>query len=237
MKNKFSKYLIYAIGEIILVVIGILIALQVNNWNETKKTRSFETKILTEMKQSLEQDLMRTELIYKHRALPKQKAISDLIGNITSDVHVSKDELKKNFGIASITLSFYFDKGPFESLKSKGFERIQNDSLRNAIIRFYEVSMPLAIIFIDNNKEVYKTNKYELRRKIVGHQYIKNDTIWRVNRTLQIEKLRKNKEVAELLMLEQRVSDNYVLRLESIIQQYKQMIALIEEELIILTND
>jgi len=39
-ENKFSKYLIYAIGEIILVVIGILIALQINNWNEDRKTES-----------------------------------------------------------------------------------------------------------------------------------------------------------------------------------------------------
>ena len=36
-ESKFSKYLIYAIGEIILVVIGILIALQFNNWNESRK--------------------------------------------------------------------------------------------------------------------------------------------------------------------------------------------------------
>mgnify|MGYP001591841413 CR=1 FL=1 len=36
-ENKFSKYLLYAIGEIILVVIGILIALQINNWNEKRK--------------------------------------------------------------------------------------------------------------------------------------------------------------------------------------------------------
>ena len=36
-ENKFSKYLLYAIGEIILVVIGILIALQINNWNEGRK--------------------------------------------------------------------------------------------------------------------------------------------------------------------------------------------------------
>ena len=35
--NKFSKYLLYAVGEILLVVIGILIALQVNNWNEKRK--------------------------------------------------------------------------------------------------------------------------------------------------------------------------------------------------------
>ncbi|MEH6514960.1 MAG: hypothetical protein V7670_17480 [Maribacter arcticus] len=35
-ENKFSKYMLYAIGEVILVMIGILLALQVNNWNETR---------------------------------------------------------------------------------------------------------------------------------------------------------------------------------------------------------
>lgn len=44
-ENNFSKYLIYAIGEIILVVIGILIALQVNNWN-TERTRDNDTSKL-----------------------------------------------------------------------------------------------------------------------------------------------------------------------------------------------
>tara|TARA_B100000508_G_scaffold107348_1_gene85427 strand:- start:44 stop:181 length:138 start_codon:yes stop_codon:yes gene_type:complete len=38
MENKTSKYFKYAIGEIILVVIGILIALQINNWNELRKS-------------------------------------------------------------------------------------------------------------------------------------------------------------------------------------------------------
>ena len=44
-QNKFSQYLIYAIGEIILVVIGILIALQINNWNETRKSLNAELQI------------------------------------------------------------------------------------------------------------------------------------------------------------------------------------------------
>ena len=44
-QNKFNKYLIYAIGEIILVVIGILIALQINNWNEERKSANY-TKLL-----------------------------------------------------------------------------------------------------------------------------------------------------------------------------------------------
>ncbi len=47
--NKFSKYLIYAIGEIILVVIGILIALQINNWNEHQKELKQEKVIMSNL--------------------------------------------------------------------------------------------------------------------------------------------------------------------------------------------
>lgn len=53
-ENKFSKYLIYAIGEIVLVVIGILIALQINNLNEAKKTRTKEISYLANLKNDLE---------------------------------------------------------------------------------------------------------------------------------------------------------------------------------------
>ncbi len=45
-KNKTGKYFKYAIGEIVLVVIGILIALQINNWNETRKDQHELTNIL-----------------------------------------------------------------------------------------------------------------------------------------------------------------------------------------------
>ncbi len=55
--NKFSKYLLYALGEILLVVIGILIALQVNNWNEKRKEESEMVKNLTEFKSELESNI------------------------------------------------------------------------------------------------------------------------------------------------------------------------------------
>ena len=51
--NQFIKYSRYAIGEIVLVVIGILIALQVNNWNEDKNIRKIEHKLLQELKADL----------------------------------------------------------------------------------------------------------------------------------------------------------------------------------------
>ena len=45
-KNKFSSYIIYAVGEIILVVVGILIALQINNWNESRKQRLHKIELV-----------------------------------------------------------------------------------------------------------------------------------------------------------------------------------------------
>ena len=56
-ENRFSKYLIYALGEIILVVIGILIALQINTWNEERKDKATGDQYLADIRQDLENDL------------------------------------------------------------------------------------------------------------------------------------------------------------------------------------
>ena len=58
-ENKFLQYSRYALGEIVLVVIGILIALAINNWNENRKERIQEQKVLTELLTSLEHNYSR----------------------------------------------------------------------------------------------------------------------------------------------------------------------------------
>ena len=60
IQNRVSKYLLYAIGEIILVVIGILIALQVNEWNKERNRQKAEEAIISQLKVDLLQS--RTEL-------------------------------------------------------------------------------------------------------------------------------------------------------------------------------
>ena len=55
-ENKFSKYLLYAVGEIMLVVIGILIALQVNTWNDYRQERTLESKYLARIHEDLRID-------------------------------------------------------------------------------------------------------------------------------------------------------------------------------------
>jgi hypothetical protein len=71
-ENKFSKYMLYAIGEITFVVIGILIALQINNWNENRNNHIEETALLEQLQSEFQSNLeqlnqetvMRDEIIH-----------------------------------------------------------------------------------------------------------------------------------------------------------------------------
>ena len=55
-KNKTGKYLKYAIGEVVLVVIGILIALQINNWNENRKLNITTSEYIENLTSDIVQD-------------------------------------------------------------------------------------------------------------------------------------------------------------------------------------
>jgi hypothetical protein len=96
MENKKAKYFKYAIGEIILVVIGILIALSINNWNENRIKTKKETKILNTLLKDLSQaQLMSESLIDSER---KHIRLYELIlGN-----RVVHEQLLKNQKIDSI---------------------------------------------------------------------------------------------------------------------------------------
>ena len=64
-ENKFRNYLFYAIGEIVLVVIGILIALQINTWSENEKIKKEEKILITGLIQNIEDDIRNLMTIKK----------------------------------------------------------------------------------------------------------------------------------------------------------------------------
>lgn len=79
-ENKVTRYLVYALGEILLVTIGILIALQINNWNENRKNQREGITILKNLKSELTDDfLLMDETI---ELLEKRKASADYLSQI-----------------------------------------------------------------------------------------------------------------------------------------------------------
>ena len=85
-QNKTGKYLKYAIGEIILVVIGILIALQINNWNEHRKTRATEIIFLKNIETDLKLNLVSLDafVISRQEAIKSSKLVINYFNNPNS---------------------------------------------------------------------------------------------------------------------------------------------------------
>ncbi len=139
-KNKFTTYLLYAIGEIFLVVIGILIAVSINNWNEKQKNTNLELKILKEIQVDLQKDL--DEIREEIGAYAEiEKADSILYAFYLSN-EVFSDSI--GFFIFLNELSPHFNpiNGGYQFLKSKGIDLISNDSLRLQINGYYEQAIP-----------------------------------------------------------------------------------------------
>ncbi len=135
-KNKTGKYLKYAIGEIILVVIGILIALSINNWNQNQKNKTKELNILKELKTDLISNKKR--LNNKAEFFKKTQRNGKLIENHLTNRLAYNDTLQRYLSIPLDNFSFLLTYSAYENLKSQGFDNISNDKLRLSIIRLYD---------------------------------------------------------------------------------------------------
>ena len=136
-ENKISKYLLYAIGEIVLVVIGILIALSINNWNEVKKVNLLEKDLLSEVKNGLEYDLdqLKKAIDFHRSSLKSQDIIVDWVdGKIDYN-----DSLGVHFLNTVVNENLKFKEAPYETLQQIGLKIIKNDSLRNQISNLYDL--------------------------------------------------------------------------------------------------
>ena len=107
-ENKFSKYFIYAIGEIILVVIGILIALGINNWNERRKEQQSELILLQKLQEenNLNIEVLKSDSIYR-QMLPKTLgAFNTFLKNTV--LETQKDSLKNYLSDIMRSTSYTF---------------------------------------------------------------------------------------------------------------------------------
>jgi len=136
-ENRFSKYLLYAIGEIILVVIGILIALQINNWNESRKEANFEVQILKAFRESLQTDLADVDYNISLHAKGLRAADSILV-LLESSETIQEDSLAKLFAAVMMHTRFVHSTSAFESLKAKGVNSISNPDLQKKIVDVYD---------------------------------------------------------------------------------------------------
>lgn len=135
-ENKISKYLVYAIGEIVLVVIGIMIALSINNWNETRKDSIAENDFYCKLLEDFELDRQNIDRLYSESNYKIE--ISKTLLLELPQKNKSKSYLIDTYIQALRTNAFSPSKVAILDITSSGkLSLIKNESIKQNLIRYY----------------------------------------------------------------------------------------------------
>lgn len=134
--NKFTKYLLYAIGEIVLVVIGILIALQINTWNDNRNSKTKEIEILRKLNVDLNNN--RDELLSVVYYIKKSNAAGKKILEHLKNSQKTTDSLKLWAELFPLSDIFNNANTTYKNVENSNENIISNDSLRLKITLIYE---------------------------------------------------------------------------------------------------
>lgn len=157
-ENKFTKYFLYAIGEILLVVIGILIALGVSRWNNEANNRETEQKLLYELSQGIENDklLIENELLKTNKAIADLKILDSLLKHETPEPN---EELNFLFGTVYGLKYLRLNSALYEDLKSVGLGIVHDDKLRSQIIQVFENHYSMIEGILENERSINQINR------------------------------------------------------------------------------
>ena len=183
LENKTGKYFKYAIGEILLVVIGILIALGINNWNETRKEKKQEQSYISELINDVQKDAIAIEellqisnkqLKAKYKLQRYLKEHTDLTFYM-SDLSVYSEYIRQE-SYDMDSLKYYYrmqwqNRNQFtpitttiDEMKSTGkIGIVRNKKLRRTIIETYNYYED----FITSNQDRYLETQKELLRFVL----------------------------------------------------------------------
>ena len=173
VENRFNKYLVYAVGEIVLVVIGILIALQINNWNEYSQIKSTHQLFLKKMLIDLENiDSRLNSIVYTYSTDNDFDYISltEAIKNCDSILKLTRKGLKKEHleYLAKVrtsqggTLINIYDNTYNELLNTGRLYSLGSDDLVKAIQNFYK--------FCERETKYQEQNNEEVNRGLIKYE-------------------------------------------------------------------
>ena len=226
--NKFTKYLIYAIGEIILVVIGILIALQINNNNEIQKNRIKEIAYLQNIKGDLVindkkiDDLLERR---KKRTATAHKLIGHIEGDPIDDWHAFNKEIIQIYTWAR----FYQHNYTFQELISSGnLSYITNDSIKTMLFELESTYKQLKAEEdhwrFDSEELVFKPAYNDLDMQLILRDYRGETDILSREVFKEFFADRKIKNGYVMATVEFGIMNGHLKKMKSIVEKLKKLI-------------
>ncbi|MBO0330355.1 DUF6090 family protein [[Muricauda] lutisoli] len=162
-ERKTGKYLKYAIGEIVLVVIGILIALQINNWNEDKKDLQRAHRVLTNLSEEIRQDSTYFENVYnaeKDIFLHGAEQLFKLHSNELNSTEI--DSIGTSFRLACFTPAIKSLNNAYNELMASNLlSHLNSESLKYNLKEYYS-QIDFLISYSEQSHQLSNDLIYEL---------------------------------------------------------------------------
>ncbi|MFK5891099.1 MAG: DUF6090 family protein [Flavobacteriaceae bacterium] len=215
-----ANYLKYAIGEIILVMIGILLALQINNWNETKKMNKWEQRFLIDLKSELKSNLLQLEKVDTGQRRVGNTCIKLKVLMKTATIK-DKSKIDSMYSLTIFQTTFFPTTGVYDSGLSAGkIENLNNNKLKYTIMNLYN--------------HFYKRLVYngEILDKTIGNIDLDRDKYYdRTSRKLKSWEDIKNPEFTLKLDYLQARNKEYTFLSQQNLVEIKSLINLVSDEL------
>jgi len=164
MENNTGKYFKYAIGEIVLVVIGILIALSINNWNENRKQKETLNSIYSIVKEDLQVDIVVIDSFIIDYNEVRKPAFETVLRK-----SLNENDLNENKNLRSVVLGykdFTINQRGFELLKTQfSLDNTIEQNLTAEISKFYNLHLTEINLGIDELSDEFKDNLRNLRNQ------------------------------------------------------------------------
>jgi hypothetical protein len=156
--NHFKENWVRHGSETLYVIVGILVAFSLNDWNENRKAQNAELSILNELISGLEMD---SNNLNYHIDLHNQAIQScEIVLKALNELEEYNDSLAFHFAAVHYKTVFASTRGAYESLKSMGFESISNKSLRLEVINLYDQWYTILL----TNQNILVNDIHELKR-------------------------------------------------------------------------
>ena len=175
LKNgNIRKYFWYALGEILLVMIGILLALQVNNWKENRKIIILESKLLSQVSVALKDDIDYFEMLISRmdRSQSSAKTITNLYLN---DIQITPDSLINLTDDLVLGYLFVYNEGPYEAIKSTGLDIISDDDIREKLTNLYGFRLERVNLALNDNNDWNSIYTSYYRNILDARPYLESD--------------------------------------------------------------
>jgi len=169
-KGNTGKYLKYAIGEIILVVVGILIALQINNWNEDRKTSKIEIEFLKRLRSDLANDTAyyHRRIKYADRVIADHKKAFQIAH---TEIESPRDFYQSFNNLEWSSESLSIRDITFNEMRNAGqINIVRNDKVKTELLEFYR-QVDLAVKHFDeiNNTSIDYMSDFFIQSKAIKH--------------------------------------------------------------------